>query len=231
MLKVTLFIVGFVAATYPAIAAEPNYVGHWIDTNGNCDSFAGNGHLDTSSLDFSQRRVTDFEGYCDITRATQHNGSWELDEDCHYGEADGNSHRHSTLSVNGDKMTIAETNNGKVPIQPFVVSRCLSAGPSWQKFDSDSYVDKSTKQILAAGKVKVSVLHDYEAITSAQMWGLSEIEVAVFDCMNSKYISASDVWFEGRMAAGNVEKTFPASSKWGPIPVYYIKLFASVCAP
>jgi hypothetical protein len=35
MLKVTLFIVGFVAATYPAIAAEPNYVGHWIDTNGN----------------------------------------------------------------------------------------------------------------------------------------------------------------------------------------------------
>ena len=59
--------------------------------------------------------------------------------------------------------------------------------------------------------------------------GLSEIEKISLDCVNKKYRSEGGRWFNGRMAAGDIQKTYPSNEQWKTIPDFYIKLFDTVC--
>lgn len=236
MRKAGLFIAGVLSlVTCHANASQPDYFGRWIDDQGKCDSNEPRDRLSYGSYEFTQEHRYHSEGVCNIKNASKRAGKWEFDEECRSG-AEQNyavTHMHWSLTVDGDKMTATVTHPGEKPTTPFTMSRC---GPettrgSWQKFDENSYIDSSTKQSISFGNIKLSVLHDYEEITSAMMFGLSEKEDAEFDCNNSQYTSLGDVWYEGRMGQGKVAKRFSASNKWSPIPPYYIKLFAAVCAP
>ncbi len=121
----------------------------------------------------------------------------------------------------------------------FIVQSFAENAPQyhWRLFedggsDNKTYIDNSTKrQGSAFGTEQIVVLQDYKEISSAMMFGLSEIEIAEFDCIKSKFRSRSDTWFEQKMGEGTVAKRFPAIARWSAIPAYYIKLFASVCTP
>ena len=103
--------------------------------------------------------------------------------------------------------------------------------PEWRSIGEDMYVDSGPKLPAPFGKARVRVLNSYREITSAQMFGLSEVEEVEFDCINSKYVSLADRWFSEKMATGKVTKIDTHKGKPAPIPSFYIKLFASVCSP
>lgn len=103
--------------------------------------------------------------------------------------------------------------------------------PEWRSIGEDMYVDSGPKLTAPFGKARVRVLNSYKESTSAQMFGLSETEEVEFDCINSKYVSLADRWFSEKMATGKVTMVNTHKSKPAPIPIFYIKLFASVCSP
>ena len=102
---------------------------------------------------------------------------------------------------------------------------------SWINVYDDVYIDLRSKGTMGLDQVTINVLLDYEEISSAMMFGLSEVDRAIFDCRNSKYQSNGITWYNGRMGKGGTAKKFGPSKGWNSIPYHYIKLFAHVCAP
>ena len=106
-----------------------------------------------------------------------------------------------------------------------------AAHASWINVYDDVYIDLSSKGTMGLDQVTINVLQDYEEISSAMMFGLSEVDRAIFDCRNSKYKSNGITWYNGRMGKGGTTKKFGPDNGWTSIPFHYIKLFAQVCAP
>ena len=61
----------------------------------------------------------------------------------------------------------------------------------------------------------VPILSSYDEITSAQMWGLSNISNVSVRCLQGSMQFLNDTWTENRMGSGRVMKTF------GSGPVIY----------
>ncbi|MBV1701039.1 MAG: hypothetical protein KGQ46_04375 [Hyphomicrobiales bacterium] len=104
----------------------------------------------------------------------------------------------------------------------------------WQKFGDDcsndycTYINSSARSDNGIVH-NIGILDDYSSISSAQMWGLSEVETISFDCDQSRIRFGTNVWYEKRMARGKIVKIFPPNKKWIPIPYNYRKLFAKIC--
>jgi hypothetical protein len=67
----------------------------------------------------------------------------------------------------------------------------------------------------------VPILSSYDEITSAQMWGLSNISTVSIRCLQGSMQFLNDTWTENRMGSGRVMKTF------GSGPVIYPQKKAS----
>jgi hypothetical protein len=104
------------------------------------------------------------------------------------------------------------------------------ASAKWVKFSDWSYVDWDSRKAIGFEQVALTTMTTYQEISSAQMFGLSEIEYLAFDCLKSRYKFNGSVWYSGRMAQGRIEKKFGPNPNWGPIPGNYIRLFADACA-
>jgi hypothetical protein len=148
--------------------------------------------------------------------------------------------------MNSPQPLPVETRNGetierKSTMKTLVILAALAftsgahADHIWQKFgncsdDYCTYIDLSAKTGSVDGIINgVTILGDYVSISSAQMFGLSEVERVSFDCAKSRSLFGTSDWYEDRMARGKKVKTLPSSAKWVPIPYNYRNLFAKVC--
>lgn len=75
----------------------------------------------------------------------------------------------------------------------------------------------------------------FEEISSAQMWGLSEIKEVEVNCSKGTYRELKTVWTEGRYGKGQKTKTFMAANS-APTPITRIlegtfprSLFTHLC--
>jgi hypothetical protein len=70
--------------------------------------------------------------------------------------------------------------------------------------------EKGVKTVYGKGITtyvnRVTVLSDWNAISSAQMWGLSLVEDYEFDCDHTTFRETALAWFEGNMATGRVTR-------------------------
>ncbi|MGE0194932.1 MAG: surface-adhesin E family protein, partial [Methylocystis sp.] len=101
---------------------------------------------------------------------------------------------------------------------------------------STIYMDPGSRRASPDGIVTIDALTDYNAASPQAApfglaeKGLSEIETASFDCANRKYRSEGGGWREGQMGKGKITKPYPPKNGWSPVPPYYERLFAKVCA-
>ena len=77
---------------------------------------------------------------------------------------------------------------------------------NWSRvpFDSNAFIDYSK---ISGDKVhgfKVLTLYTYEEISSAQMWGLSEVQLIEINCQNATMRNLKYIWTEGSMGRGKV---------------------------
>lgn len=72
---------------------------------------------------------------------------------------------------------------GTIAVMAFTYGSAAHA--SWINVYDDVYIDLSSKGTMGLYQVKINVLQDYEEISSAMMFGLSEVDQAIFDCLNS----------------------------------------------
>lgn len=102
----------------------------------------------------------------------------------------------------------------------------------WENISYDQYINgKSLSVSTSSYDLKsVDIMQTYQRISSAMMFGKSEIDRVYFDCAHSRFQSLKTTWFENQMATGKVTRTL-GSGSWGPIPPYAIQAFARVCAP
>ena len=114
-----------------------------------------------------------------------------------------------------------------------------TAGKDWLFVDADAFskifYDPVSKRTGTNDVVTLSALTDYDpSAQEAESFrlsekGLSEIEMASFDCVNAKFKSEGGQWFEGRRAEGKVRSAYAAKEKWVGVPEFYLKLFDTVC--
>ncbi len=101
----------------------------------------------------------------------------------------------------------------------------------WKNVDLGQYINlKSIRDEKELGTRSVTLLQSYESISSAMMFGLSEMETVLFDCNRSRYRELQSKWFESKMATGRITKD-TGPGPWGPIPIFAIQAFAKVCSP
>lgn len=101
----------------------------------------------------------------------------------------------------------------------------------WQNVDVGQFINpKSIRDEKEYGNRSVTLLQSYESISSAMMFGLSEVETVIFDCNRSRYRELQGKWFDSKMGTGRVTKT-NGPGPWGPIPIFAIQAFAKICAP
>lgn len=87
---------------------------------------------------------------------------------------------------------------------------------SWTKLSipyNNTYVDWTRIRGDKENGFTVPILSSYDEITSAQMWGLSEISSVSIGCLQGNMQYLSTAWTENRMGRGRVTKTF----KGGPV--------------
>lgn len=102
----------------------------------------------------------------------------------------------------------------------------------WVQFDGDLYIDPMSRAEYDVFRTGIKTLTNYESISSAMMFGLSEVETIIFDCQKSRMLSNGTAWYEEKFAAGALTKEFPArGNEWQPISRHYLRLFAEICAP
>jgi hypothetical protein len=85
---------------------------------------------------------------------------------------------------------------------------------SWTKLSipySNTYVDWTKIRGDKERGFMVPILNSYDEITSAQMWGLSEISNVSIGCLQGSMQFLNTTWTESRMGRGRVMKTFTAS--------------------
>ena len=100
----------------------------------------------------------------------------------------------------------------------------------WVQFDGDLYIDPFSKAEYSVFRTGITTLTNFDSVSSAQMFGLSEVETIIFDCQESKMSSAGTKWYEGKFATGGLTKEFPAPlNEWYPISRHYLRLFAETC--
>jgi len=77
---------------------------------------------------------------------------------------------------------------------------------NWSRlpFDSDAYIDFTEIKGDKVFGFKVITLYDFESITSAQMWGLSNINQLELDCQKGTIRMIKDIWTEKRMGKGKI---------------------------
>jgi hypothetical protein len=101
----------------------------------------------------------------------------------------------------------------------------------WVQFDRDLHIDPFSRAEYSVFRTGITTLTNYESISSAQMFGLSEVETVIFDCQESKMSSNGTKWYQGQFAAGKLTKEFPAElNEWYPISRHYLRLFAEICS-
>ncbi len=106
------------------------------------------------------------------------------------------------------------------------------AGIVWDNVSYDQYMNgKSLSVAVNNYDLKsIELMQSYQRITSAMMFGKSEIDRVAFDCAHSRFQSLKTTWYEEQMATGRVIKVLGPGPA-GPIPPYAIQAFARVCAP
>lgn len=106
------------------------------------------------------------------------------------------------------------------------------AGIVWENVSYDQYMNSKSLSVAADNRdlKSIDVMQTYQRITSAMMFGKSEIDKVAFDCAHSRFQSLRTTWYEDQMATGRVTKVL-GPGPWGSIPPYAIQAFARVCAP
>ena len=106
---------------------------------------------------------------------------------------------------------------------------------NWSRlpFDSDAYVDFVTIKGDQVFGFKVFTLYEYESISSAQMWGLSEITEFEINCQKGTIQVIKNFWTEKKMGKGRI------TNSGGPFPKSHVtkyldgtfqrKLFTHMC--
>jgi hypothetical protein len=77
-----------------------------------------------------------------------------------------------------------------------------------------TYIDK-TRIKKDRGIVQVVALTDYASISSAQMFGLSEINELSINCIKKEFQNTQIIWYERNMGMGKVtKKEMVTNKKW-----------------
>jgi len=85
---------------------------------------------------------------------------------------------------------------------------------NWTKLSipyTNTYVDWTRSRGDKEHGFSVPILQSYNEITSAQMWGLSNISVVSIRCLKGSMQFLNDTWTENRMGRGRVIKNFGSS--------------------
>ena len=118
-------IVAYFILEYPTSAAQPEFLGKWIDEQGTCESAKNSNKLSYGTFEFTPGHRYHFEGVCNVKSQKKIGKSWELDEECNGGvEAHKITHMHWSIIVDGDKMTAIITRPGSKSEMPFTLDRC-----------------------------------------------------------------------------------------------------------
>lgn len=100
---------------------------------------------------------------------------------------------------------------------------------------SESFIDYSRISGDRVFGMRAWVMVVYEGITSAQMWGLSEISEVEVNCSKGTYRELKTIWTDGRYGQGPTAKTFMTANS-APIPItrmldgtFQRSLFSHLC--
>jgi hypothetical protein len=90
---------------------------------------------------------------------------------------------------------------------------------NWSRlpFDSNSFIDNSRMTGDKSTAFKVITMTSYKEISSAQMWGLSEISEIAIDCQNAAMQDLKIAWTEKEMGKGKI------AHLEGPLPSFSVK--------
>jgi hypothetical protein len=117
-----------------------------------------------------------------------------------------------------------------------------ATAPKWVFFSGDdptscngicvtTFIDPFSKNNYGQDKVGVRTLTNFsDEAQSATTFGLSKIELKIFDCQNSKASSENETWFENSMGTGRITKKMHYTGGWYSIPRADISLFAKLCS-
>jgi hypothetical protein len=102
-----------------------------------------------------------------------------------------------------------------------VLSQNGCAAFGWINIGDDTYIDQSFIRDIGKGVKRVKVLTDYKEITSAQMFGLSELSELDLDCSNKLVRYLSETWYSKNKLQGKMVKHFPIENlEWTTINEY-----------
>lgn len=82
----------------------------------------------------------------------------------------------------------------------------------------ENFIDYSRLSGDTTFGMRAWVMHSFEDITSAQMWGLSEISEVEVQCAKGTFRYLRSVWTEGRFGKGATAKTFVMTNS-APVPI------------
>ena len=94
-----------------------------------------------------------------------------------------------------------------LPVLPLLAVDYSSYNWSRLPFDSESFIDHSRMSGDKVYGFKVTVLSSYDSISSAQMWGLSEVAEIAVNCQNGTLQYLKTVWTERQMGRGKITHT------------------------
>jgi hypothetical protein len=78
---------------------------------------------------------------------------------------------------------------------------------------ADAYIDLTKLEGDKVFGFKVVTLLSFDQISSAQMWGLSDVSELSVNCSKGTFQYLKTTWTEKQMAAGKIEKVFNAPQK------------------
>ena len=124
-----------------------------------------------------------------------------------------------------------------------MANQAIAQNRNWIYFSGDDpskctqgcvaqYIDPFSKASYGFEKIGMLTLTEFdEASQSAQTFGYSEVQLVIFDCINSRMNYGPSTWYSGKQAQGKVTKEFKANNTWAPIQRSYIPLFSKLCGP